>query len=92
MATTIGTIEKMPRQVFLSDFTATAADMFGKKLGLLAKLFGCPHKSLSRPFSHGTVGYRTCLKCGARKKFNPETLETSGGFYYPPPTGNLYKF
>jgi hypothetical protein len=82
MATTMG---KLPRQVVLNDFTIPAADMFGKKLGLIAKLFGCAHKSLSRPFSHGGEGYRTCLRCGARKRFNPETLETLGGFYYPPP-------
>ena len=89
MATTIG---KMPKQLTLNDFTSTASGMFGKKLGLLAKLFGCSHKSLSRPFSHGGVGYRTCLKCGARKRFNTETLETFGGFYYPPPAGSENKF
>ena len=82
MATTMG---KMHKQLILDDFTATASEIFGKKLGLLAKLFGCPHRHLTRPFSHGGVGYRACLSCGARRKFNPETLETSGSFYYPPP-------
>jgi hypothetical protein len=82
MATTMG---KMPKQLILNDFMVTATETFGKKLGLLAKLFGCPHKQLSRPFSHSGTGYRTCLKCGARKRFNTETLETFGGFYYPPP-------
>jgi hypothetical protein len=89
MATTMG---KMPKQLFLNDFTASASDMFGKRLGFVASLFGCSHKHLTRPFSHGGVGYRACLKCGARKKFNPETLETSGGFYYPPPAGSEHKF
>jgi hypothetical protein len=89
MATTIG---KMPKQLSLNDFISTPSDGFGKKLGILAKLFGCPHKNLSRPFSHGSIGYRTCLKCGARKKFNTETLETFGGFYYPPPADSEYKF
>ncbi len=58
--------------------------LFGKKVGLLTKFFGCGHSDLSRPFSKGRLGYRTCLRCGARKKFNPETLTTFGGFYYPP--------
>jgi hypothetical protein len=58
--------------------------MFGKKVGLFGKIFGCGHKEISRPFSNGKVGYRTCLECGARKHFDPETLETFGGFYYPP--------
>ena len=57
---------------------------FGKKLGFLAKVFGCWHKELSRPFTNRNASYRACLKCGARKKFNPTTLKTSGTFFYPP--------
>lgn len=58
--------------------------IFGKKVGIFLKLFGCGHPNLSRPFSRGRQGYRTCLRCGARKQFNPETLTTFGDFYYPP--------
>jgi hypothetical protein len=57
--------------------------LFAKKVGLIGKLFGCGHGDLSRPFSQGKIGYRSCLKCGAVKQFNLETLETFGGFYYP---------
>ena len=58
--------------------------VFGDKIGLLGKFFGCEHGDLSRPFSRSQVAYRSCLKCGARKQFNTETLETFGTFYYPP--------
>ncbi len=58
--------------------------VFGEKVGILVRLFGCGHRNLSRPFSHKKVAYRSCLQCGARKQFNPQTLETSGGFYNPP--------
>ncbi len=58
--------------------------VFGQKLGLMTKLFGCWHNNISRPFVRGNVGYRSCLHCGARKQFNPETLETHGTFYFPP--------
>ncbi|HEX8289613.1 MAG TPA: hypothetical protein VF556_16640 [Pyrinomonadaceae bacterium] len=58
--------------------------LFGKKVGIFSKIFGCGHPNLSRPFSRGRLGYRTCLRCGARKQFNPETLMTFGDFYYPP--------
>jgi hypothetical protein len=58
--------------------------VFGEKVGIFARLFGCTHQNLSRPFSHKSVAYRTCLQCGARKQFNTQTLETVGGFYYPP--------
>ena len=58
--------------------------IFGVKVGIFAKLFGCEHKNISRPFTTGGTSYRTCLSCGARKQFNSETLETFGSFYYPP--------
>ena len=56
----------------------------GVKVGLFSKIFGCKHQDLSRPFSNGKIGYRVCLMCGARKRFNAETLETFGGFYFAP--------
>jgi hypothetical protein len=58
--------------------------VFGAKVGIFAKLFGCEHKNISRPFTAGGTSYRTCLQCGARKQFNLDTLETYGSFYYPP--------
>lgn len=58
--------------------------VFGKKLGLTAKLFGCWHNNVSRPFVQGKTAYRSCLQCGARRQFNPETLKTYGSFYFPP--------
>ncbi len=58
--------------------------VFGDKVGLLEKLFGCWHEEMSRPFSHEKIAYRSCLKCGVRKQFNSETLETFGAFYLPP--------
>lgn len=58
--------------------------VFGEKVGLFSKIFGCGHQDLSRPFSNGKLGYRVCLKCGARKQFNVETLETYGSFYFAP--------
>ena len=57
---------------------------FGEKISLVAKLFGCWHENMSRPFGHGKIAYRSCLNCGARKQFNTETLQTFGKFYYPP--------
>jgi hypothetical protein len=58
--------------------------IFGEKVGFFSKIFGCGHQDLSRPFSHGKFGYRVCLRCGARKQFNVETLETFGSFYFAP--------
>lgn len=57
---------------------------FGDKIGLIGKIFGCWHKELSRPFSDKNSAYRTCLHCGARKRFDANNLQTYGPFYYPP--------
>ena len=58
--------------------------VFGQKVGVITSLFGCWHENISRPFVQGKTAYRSCLKCGARKQFNQETLETFGKFYFPP--------
>ncbi len=58
--------------------------VFGQKIGLVGKLFGCWHKELSRPFTNRNASYRTCLNCGAKKEFDTKTLKTLGPFYYPP--------
>ena len=58
--------------------------IFGPKLGLIASVFGCQHRRLSRPISNGQTAYRTCLECGSRKPFDPETFESMDGFYQPP--------
>jgi hypothetical protein len=57
---------------------------FGEKIGFVASLFGCWHKSLTRPISDKNTSYRACLDCGARKKFDTERFRTMGPFYYPP--------
>lgn len=41
--------------------------VFGQKMGLTAKLFGCWHDNISRPFVQGKTAFRSCLQCGARK-------------------------
>lgn len=64
-------------------FVNQTDETFGVKIGLLAQLFGCRHKQISRPFTIGNNSYRACLGCGARKHFEPQTLKTYGSFHYP---------
>ena len=63
-------------------------NVFGRKIGFFGRLFGCYHKNLSRPFNKGDIGYRSCLECGARKRFDSDSLRTFRSFYYPPEIGN----
>jgi len=60
------------------------ADAFGKKIGIVAKLFGCRHRTLTRPFTNKDRSYRSCLECGARTEFDTQNFQTLGTFYYPP--------
>lgn len=64
--------------------TSLDPEVFGQKIGILASLFGCWHENLSRPITRDGVSYRACLDCGSRKPFDPQTLRTKKGFYYPP--------
>jgi hypothetical protein len=57
---------------------------FGDKIGVVASIFGCWHRNLTRPFLSGGDSYRACLNCGARKHFDTESLQTYGRFHFPP--------
>jgi len=51
----------------------------------MARVFGCRHGELSRPFSHGGRAYRSCLNCGAQRQFNLANWQMQGNFYYGKP-------
>ena len=49
----------------------------------VALIFGCRHLNMSRPFTRDGETYRTCVACGARRRFDTERWETFGPYYYP---------
>ena len=51
--------------------------------GLFAILFGCWHARMSKPITMDGETYKYCLRCGVRRRYDLETFETTGGFYYP---------
>ena len=56
----------------------------------VTRVLGCWHKEMSRPFSNKGQAYRTCLNCGASRKFNVGRWEMQGSFYYArPKVGSL---
>jgi hypothetical protein len=59
-----------------------ASSFTGKVGDLMARMFGCWHGDLSRPFSRGGRAYRTCLNCGAQRQFNLGSWEMQGRFFY----------
>jgi len=58
--------------------------VFGEKVGLLGRTFGCWHEEASRPFSHEKIAYRSFIECGAIKQFDSKMLKTFRAFYFPP--------
>jgi hypothetical protein len=59
-----------------------APSVTGKIGDLMARVFGCWHVDLSRPFSQGGRAYRKCLNCGAQRQFNLASWKMQGKFYY----------
>jgi hypothetical protein len=77
-------------QNFISNSTIDKqTGVFGEKIGIVATLFGCWHTELSRPFKSGNESHRSCMNCGARKRFDSATLRTFGPFYFPPKVSDI---
>ena len=52
-------------------------------LSWLTRVFGCWHQEMSRPFTlRAGESYRVCLECGAHRRFNTQTWELVGPYYY----------
>jgi len=47
------------------------------------RVFGCWHSKLSLPFTRGDETYRTCINCGARRRFDLDQWVSVGGFLPP---------
>lgn len=52
---------------------------------LIARIFGCWHLEMSRPFTQAGETYRACLNCGAHRQFNLQDWKMFGAYYYPTP-------
>jgi hypothetical protein len=57
----------------------------GRIGSLMARMFGCRHAELSRPFSRDGRAYRSCVNCGAQRQFHLGNWEMQGHFYYRQP-------
>ena len=52
---------------------------------IFAKVFGCWHLNMSRPFTVDNESYRVCLNCGAHRQFDVKSWEMHGRYYYQAP-------
>jgi hypothetical protein len=62
-----------------------SASVTGRIGTLVARVFGCRHAEMSRPFSRDGRAYRSCLNCGAQRQFNLSNWQMQGSFYYGRP-------
>jgi hypothetical protein len=62
----------------------SASAVENRKVGLVARIFGCWHSKMSRPMTIDEETYCVCANCGARIRFDPKELKTVGHYYYPP--------
>jgi hypothetical protein len=74
------------QEVIMDTHSKAPDDAKAHRSGWLSSLFGCWHRELSRPFTSQGQTYRTCVYCGARRKFNINRWEMQGDFYYGLPT------
>jgi len=70
-------------QELVNPVVARQPEENGRKVGLLASVFGCWHKHLSRPISDRISTYQVCAECGARRRFDMDEFKPQGRFYYP---------
>ena len=49
---------------------------------LITRIFGCHHAYMGRPITAGRQTYRACVDCGARRKFNSDTWQMEGPYYF----------
>jgi len=73
-----------------ADLLGVMPDFVSQVRRVTARIFGCWHRNMSRPFSRGSETYRTCVACDARRRFDTEQWEMVGPFYYPERKSPLY--
>lgn len=66
-----------------TDLSVVMSDVLAKLDSSVTGIFGCWHRQMSLPFTRGSETYRTCVNCGARRRFDLERWTTVGEFYRP---------
>lgn len=65
------------------DLSANMSGVLARMDSAVTRIFGCRHRQLSLPFTRGKETYRTCVNCGARRRFDLDQWTMVGDFYRP---------
>ena len=77
----VGIVEAVLRETRIDQ--AEFTDRVNRVNNVLRRVLGCWHRHMSLPFTRGNETYRTCVDCGARRRFDVEQWRMVGGFYRP---------
>jgi hypothetical protein len=79
MEATLGTLEQYSGETGhkLENITSVVSNWF-------SSVFGCAHREMSRPFSRHGESYRVCIACGAHRRFDAQTWNSRGPYFYRP--------
>ena len=58
-------------------------DRLSRVYHVFRRILGCWHRHMSLPFTRGNDTYRTCVNCGARRRFDLDQWTMVGAFYLP---------
>jgi len=72
------------------DIWALISARVAPSIGVLRRVFGCWHLQLSLPFTRDNETYRTCVNCGARRRFDLDQWTMVGDFYHPERQPGMY--
>jgi hypothetical protein len=70
------------------DESRFTTDRLSRVNNILRRVLGCWHRHMSLPFTRGNETYRTCVNCGARRRFDLDQWKVVGSFYRPEDRSN----
>lgn len=68
------------------DESRFTTDRLSRVNNVFRRVLGCWHRQMSLPFTRGNETYRTCVSCGARRRFDLDQWTMVGAFYRPDDT------
>ena len=66
-----------------SGLEPTQEDVFGDRVGIFARVFGCWHARMSRPVTTANITYQYCASGGIRRNYDASTFKPERELYYP---------
>jgi hypothetical protein len=83
-------MEAVIEQAGMDTWATFISNQLAQVKNVMRRAVGCWHLEMSVPFTRDNETYRSCLTCGARRRFDLEQWTMVGAFYYPQHHSALY--